>query len=66
MPVFGGLHGDLPLEPLMGARIADLIVDRQISAVLDVSQFEHNTDKARFAEAFATRANRWLGSLDRR
>jgi DNA helicase HerA-like ATPase len=55
VPVFGGLHGDLPLEPLMGARIADLIVDRQISAVLDVSQFEHNTDKARFAEAFATR-----------
>ena len=55
VPVFGGLHGDLPLEPLMGARIADLIVDRQISVVLDVSQFEHNTDKARFAEAFATR-----------
>jgi uncharacterized protein len=55
VPVFGGLHGDLPLEPLMGARIADLIVDRQLSAVLDVSQFEHNTDKARFAEAFATR-----------
>ena len=55
VPVFGGLHGDLPLEPLMGVRIADLIVDRQISAVLDVSQFEHNTDKARFAEAFATR-----------
>lgn len=55
IPVFGGLHGDLPLEPLMGARIADLIVDRQIAAVLDVSQFEHNTDKARFAEAFATR-----------
>jgi DNA helicase HerA-like ATPase len=55
VPVFGGLHGDLPLEPLMGARIADLIVDRQIAAVLDVSQFEHNTDKARFAEAFATR-----------
>lgn len=55
VPVFGGLHGDLPLEPLMGARIADLIVDRQIAAVLDVSQFEHNVDKARFAEAFATR-----------
>jgi hypothetical protein len=55
VPVFGGLHGDLPLEPLLGARIADLIVDRQISAVLDVSQFEHNTDKARFAESFATR-----------
>lgn len=55
IPVFGGLHGDLPLEPLMGARIADLIVDRQIPAVLDVSQFEHNVDKARFAEAFATR-----------
>lgn len=55
VPVFGGLHGDVPLEPGAGHLMADLIVDRAISAVLDVSQFESNADKARFAEAFASR-----------
>jgi hypothetical protein len=55
IPVFGGLHGDIPLEPTGGKIIADLIVDRGISAVIDVSQFEHDTDKARFAGDFAAR-----------
>lgn len=55
IPVFGGLHGDVPLEPGAGALIADLIIDRRLSCVLDVSQFEHDTDKARFAAAFAAR-----------
>src|SRR5258706_3544140 len=31
IPVFGGLHGDVPLEPSSGSLIADLIVDRSIS-----------------------------------
>jgi len=55
IPVFGGLHGDIPLEPTGGKIIADLIVDRGISAVIDVSQFEYDTDKARFAGDFAAR-----------
>src|SRR5678815_3869401 len=55
IPVFGGLHGDIPLEPTGGKLLADLIVDRGISAVVDVSQFEHDTDKARFAFDFAAR-----------
>ncbi len=53
--VFGGMSGDFPLESTAGAVIADLIVDRSISAVLDVSQFETDTEKARFAAAFADR-----------
>ena len=53
--IFGGLHADVPLEPAAGTLIADLIVDKGISAIIDVSQFEFNTDKARFAEAFASR-----------
>lgn len=53
--VFGGLHGDLPISPTAGALLADLIVDRGISAVLDVSQFEVDADKARFARDFAAR-----------
>lgn len=55
IPVFGGLHGDVPLEPSAGPLIADLIVDRGISAICDVSQFEHDADKIRFATAFSAR-----------
>jgi hypothetical protein len=55
IPVFGGLHGDVPIEPTGGAFLADLVIDRGISAVLDVSQFETDADKARFAGGFADR-----------
>ncbi len=55
IPIFGGLHGDIPLEPTAGALLADLIVDRCISAILDVSQFESDAQKARFAADFADR-----------
>lgn len=54
IPVFGGMHGDIPLEPTSGALVADLIVDRNISAVLDISQML-DSEKARFAQAFADR-----------
>lgn len=55
VPVFGGLHGDIPLEPTAGKLIADLVADRGISVILDVSQFEHDTDKVRFAKDFGAR-----------
>jgi flagellar biosynthesis GTPase FlhF len=55
IPVLGGLRGDIPLEPTGGALIANLVVDRGTSVVLDVSQFESDADKARFAQAFADR-----------
>lgn len=53
IPVFGGLQGDYPLEPTGGALVADLLVDRGISAVVDVSQFTR-ADQIRFCLAFAT------------
>ena len=37
--VIGGDHGDVPLVPEAGARIAQLIVEKGVSAVLDVSSF---------------------------
>jgi uncharacterized protein len=40
IPVFGGAHGDIPLEPAGGAAVADLVVARGISVVLDVSQMD--------------------------
>jgi hypothetical protein len=55
IPVFGGLHGDIPLESTAGKMVADLIADRAISVVLDVSQFESDAAKARFASDFADR-----------
>lgn len=53
IPILGGLHGDVPLQPTVGKLIADLIVDKNLSVVLDVSQFESDADKARFAGDFA-------------
>lgn len=35
--VFGGTHGDLPLEETSGKIVAQVIVDRRISAVIDTS-----------------------------
>lgn len=55
VPVFGGLHGDVPLEATAGALLANLIVDRGLSAIVDVSQFESDAEKARFAADFADR-----------
>src|SRR5688572_28402355 len=51
VPVFGGLHGDIILTPESGALIADLLVDRRHSAVLDVSQFS-DSELNRFATDF--------------
>jgi uncharacterized protein len=52
IPVFGGLHGDVPLEPTAGAMVADLVVDRGLSVVLDVSMMRKG-DRKRFATDFA-------------
>lgn len=51
IPVFGGLHGDMPLEPTGGALIARIIVEKRISAVVDVSQFIP-AEQSRFAHDF--------------
>jgi len=52
IPIFGGLKGDIPLEAGAGALIADLVVDRAISAVLDISMFRKG-ERQRFATDFA-------------
>lgn len=53
IPVFGGLHGDMPLDPGAGKLLANLVVDKTLSAIIDVSQFESDAAKARFAADFA-------------
>jgi hypothetical protein len=54
--VFGGLYGDLPLEPTetAGHLVADLVCDRGVSFVLDVSQFIPS-EQQRFVRAFGDR-----------
>ncbi len=50
--VFGGDHADVPLEEGAGEVLANLILDDQMSAVLDLSLLRKNARK-RFAEVFA-------------
>lgn len=52
IPVLGGLHGDLPLEPGAGQLIADLVTEKALSVVLDVSLFRKK-DRKRFVTDFA-------------
>ena len=61
IPVFGGHNGDLPLEPGAGSLIADLVVDRGVSAVLDVSLMRKGERKhfvTDFAEQLLLRKKR--------
>jgi hypothetical protein len=55
--VFGGRHGDVPLEPTAGALIADLVLEQRLTCVLDVSEFT-KADVRRFLLAFADRLYR--------
>lgn len=52
--VFGGLHGDVPLEPTAGRLVADLIVEHRLTCVLDVSEMT-GADRRRFLVDFAGR-----------
>lgn len=55
IPIFGGEHGDIPLPAHSGTLIANLIVERGISAILDVSYLRKNERKqfvTEFAEQF--------------
>lgn len=50
--VFGGLHGDVELEPAAGRLIADLVAERRLTCVLDVSEMSR-ADQRRFLADFA-------------
>lgn len=54
IPVIGGDHGDLPIDPSSGKILANLIVEKGISCVLDVSEFSKTKFK-QFVYEFATR-----------
>lgn len=56
--VFGGEHGDIPLDPSSGAMVADLVIKQGISVILDLSLFESKAEENRFATDFADRLYR--------
>lgn len=55
--IFGGRHGDVPLEETGGAVLADLVVDERVSCVLDISELSEGA-KIRFLTEFAERLYR--------
>ena len=55
VPIFGGLHGDVPLEPEAGGLLADLVVDQNLTCILDVSELPSKAAQVRFLTAFAER-----------
>lgn len=52
IPVFGGQKGDIPLDPNSGTLVADIIVDKSLSLVLDVSEFSGGENR-KFITDFA-------------
>jgi hypothetical protein len=51
VPVFGGRHGDIPLEATGGKALAQLIRAEHMSCILDVSEFT-TAERRRFLTAF--------------
>jgi len=37
IPIFGDLHGDVPLEATGGALLVNLVVDKTLFAIIDVA-----------------------------
>lgn len=55
IPIFGGKHGDVPLERGSGELLADLIVEKRLTCVLDLSRADSESAKKQFLLAFAQR-----------
>lgn len=58
IPIFGGPHGDAPLEPTGGKLMADLVVEEGLSMVLSTKHFGSRAAERRFAMDFLERLYR--------
>lgn len=58
IPVFGGGHGDAPLESSAGMLMADLAVEDGLSMILDLSGFGSRTQERTFVGTFLDRLYR--------
>lgn len=57
VPIFGGLHADVPVEANHGARLADVVVDHHLTCLIDVSEMSKG-DSIKFLTAFFERLYR--------
>jgi len=57
IPIFGGLHADVPIEQTHGAKLADLIVDHHLTCLVDVSEMS-KAESIRFLTDFFERLYR--------
>lgn len=58
--ILGGIHGDMPIEPTGGEVVADLVVDEDVSVIVDISRHASgkmwtHADKIRFVRDYCTR-----------
>lgn len=53
IPIFGGKHGDVPLDRSNGVILADLVVSKRLTCVLDLSTFESEGARKQFLLDFA-------------
>lgn len=53
VPIFGGLHGDIQLEPTAGKIVAETIAKQRLSCVVDVSEFDTRQKMFGFLADFA-------------
>lgn len=58
--ILGGVHGDIPIEPTGGAVVADLVVDEEVSVVIDISRRPDGTmwsigERIRFVTSYCQR-----------
>ena len=54
VPIFGGLHGDIPIEAPAGKVLAETIARQRLTALIDVSQFESRQEMFGFLADFAS------------
>lgn len=58
VPIFGGEHADVPLEPTGGKLMADLVIEEGLSCVLSLSEFGSRAKERKFALDFLERLYR--------
>lgn len=69
IPIFGGEHGDLQIDAASGPKVADLVIDRKLSCILDLSHedFSENAKReflAHFGDRLFRRKKRETGWLN--
>jgi uncharacterized protein len=58
--ILGGVHGDIPINPQAGAIVADLVVDEDVSVIIDISRHPDGRmwgagEKIRFVRDYCVR-----------